>query len=151
MLVQGSRKHQGWHSVAPVGTGKQGELLFISDSLSRRQFLVDSNSQLSLLPPVSTVMSADGCGPLLSAAKSSSIGTVSRDGTRLVTICFHGCSFKWDCGSIGSIKVLFIGADFLCTRSLLVNVANHHLINATFPFKTGGPRPSTNTNSFSIG
>lgn len=54
----------------------------------------------------------------------------------------YGRFFLVDSGSQkGLIPVPIIGADFLCANDLLVDVANHHLIDAmsfaTFPCQTG--------------
>ncbi|CAF96161.1 unnamed protein product [Tetraodon nigroviridis] len=134
-------KRQGQHSVAAVGAGEQEELLFVKDSLSGRRFLVDSGSQKSLLPPGGTNLSSLGTGPQLTAANGSSIKSF---GTRSVTVCFSGRSFTWDF-VLASITVPIIGADFLCSNGLLVDVANRRLIDAvsfaTFPCLTGGPGP----------
>lgn len=129
-----------------MGAGGRGELLFIRDSTSGKRFLVDSGSQLSLLPPAGTDRSAGGCGPPLSAANGSSITSF---GTRSVTVCFNGRQFEWDF-VIASITAPIIGADFLFANGLLVDVANRRLIDAvtftTFPCETGGPGPLTHTN-----
>ncbi|XP_061568530.1 LOW QUALITY PROTEIN: uncharacterized protein K02A2.6-like [Cololabis saira] len=125
-------------SVAAIG-GQ--ELLFIADSASGKRFLVDSGSQLSLLPPTATDQSTGGNGPPLSAANGSSITTF---GTRSVTVCFNGRRFESDF-VIASVAVPIIGADFLCANGLLVDVANRRLIDAvtfmTFPCETEGSGP----------
>nr|XP_057908117.1 uncharacterized protein LOC131104680 [Doryrhamphus excisus] len=151
LRFRGSGKRRRRRPVAAVGAGERSELLFVNDSLSGRRFLVDSGSQVSLLPPGRTDKSARGGGPLLSAANGSSIDTF---GTRSVTVCFHGREFEWDF-VIASITVPIIGADFLCANGLLVDVANRRLIDAvsfaTFPCKTGGLGPLTQANFLTSG
>ncbi|XP_061896831.1 uncharacterized protein LOC133645915 [Entelurus aequoreus] len=93
MLLHGPGKLQRQRSVAAVGAGEASELLFIADSSSRRRFLVDSGSQVSLLPATDADRATGGCGLLLNAANGSSIDTF---GSRLVTVCFHGRKFQWD-------------------------------------------------------
>lgn len=56
MHVGGDGKCQSQHSVAAVGAGEQGELLFVKDYLSGRWFLVGSGSQRSHLPPADFVI-----------------------------------------------------------------------------------------------
>ncbi|XP_061887077.1 uncharacterized protein LOC133638459 isoform X5 [Entelurus aequoreus] len=146
MLLHGPGKLQRQRSVAAVGAGEAGELLFIADSSSRRRFLVDSGSQVSLLPATDVDRATGGCGPLLNVANGSSIDTF---GSRLVTVCFHGRKFQWDF-IIAAITVPIIGADFLCANGLLVDVANRRLIDAvsfsTFTCKAGGLGPLTHAN-----
>ncbi|XP_061902030.1 uncharacterized protein LOC133649214, partial [Entelurus aequoreus] len=146
MLLHGPGKLQCQRSVAAVGAGEASELLFIADSSSRRRFLVDSGSQVSLLPATDADRATGGCGPLLNAANGSSIDTF---GSRLVTVCFHGRKFQWDF-IIAAITVPIIGADFLCANGLLVDVANRRLIDAvsfsTFTCKAGGLGPLTHAN-----
>ncbi|XP_061913889.1 uncharacterized protein K02A2.6-like [Entelurus aequoreus] len=93
MLLHGPGKLQRQRLVAAVGAGEASELLFIADSSSRRRFLVDSGSQVSLLPATDADRATGGCGPLLNAANGSSIDTF---GSRLVTVGFHGRKFQWD-------------------------------------------------------
>ncbi|XP_061566754.1 uncharacterized protein LOC133420887 [Cololabis saira] len=135
-------------SVAAIG-GQ--ELLFIADSASGKRFLVDSGSQLSLLPPTATDRSTGGNGPPLSAANGSSITTF---GTRSVTVCFNGRRFESDF-VIASVAVPIIGADFLCANGLLVDVANRRLIDAvtfmTFPCETGGSGPLAHASFLAAG
>lgn len=71
-------------------------------------------------------MSDQAGSPQLRGANGSSIATF---GTRLVSVCFHGCYFEWDF-VITSITVPIIGADLLCANCQLVDDANHCLINA---------------------
>ncbi|XP_061915612.1 uncharacterized protein LOC133657845 [Entelurus aequoreus] len=92
MLLHGPGKLQRQRSVAAVGAGEASELLFIADSSSRRRLMVDSGSQVSLLPATDADRATGGCGPLLNAANGSSIDTF---GSRLVTVCFHGRKFQW--------------------------------------------------------
>ena len=129
-----------------MGAGEQEELLFVHDSISGNQFLVDSGSQKSLLPPAATDLSACGSGPRLTAANGSAIETF---GTKSVTVCFNGRKFLCDF-VVASITVPIIGADFLCTNGLLVDVANRRLIDAvsfaSFPCQTRGPGPLTHAN-----
>ena len=129
-----------------MGAGDQEELLFVHDSISGNQFLVDSGSQKSLLPPAATDLSARGSGPRLTAANGSAIETF---GTKSVTVCFNGRKFLCDF-VVASITVPIIGADFLCTNGLLVDVTNRRLIDAvsfaSFPCQSGGPGPLTHAN-----
>lgn len=52
----------GWCSVAAVDAGECGELLHITDSLSECWFLVDTESQKSLVHPVGPDLSKQGSG-----------------------------------------------------------------------------------------
>lgn len=123
----------------------------MKDSLSGRRFLVDSGSQKSLIPPTKADLPARGSGPGLSAANGSSIETF---GTRSMTVCFSGRSFDCDF-VIASTTVPIIGADFLCAKGLLVDIANRRLIDAvsfaTFPCHAGGPGPLTHANFLASG
>lgn len=148
VCVWGYGKCQSQCSDTALGTGEQVELFFVKDALSGRQYLVDSGFQKSLLLPADSDLSFIGGGPQLIVANRSSNGTF---GSMSVTVCFYGHTFNWEF-EIASIAVPITGAESLCANGLLVDFANHHLIDAvsfaTFLCHTGGFGPLMHASFF---
>ena len=127
------------------------KLLFVTDGLSGRRWLVDSGAQRSILPASAVDALEDGHGPPLSAANGTHIRTF---GTRSVTVSFCGRRFTWDF-VIAAVAVPILGADFLCANRLLVDVSNGRLIDcvsfSTYPCTLGGPEPVALANMLAVG
>lgn len=87
-----------------------------------------------MVPLFSTLTSAQVCvllaspvdkrlgevGPPLEAANQGKIRTY---GKRLIPLCFNGQSFTWEF-VLADVSRPLLGADFLCTNGLLVDVKN---------------------------
>lgn len=123
-----------------MGAGRDCKLLFIADSLSGRQLLVDSGAQRSILPAQAMDTMANGHGPRMDAANGTPIRTY---GTRRVEVCFGERRFSWDF-VMATVSTPILGADFLCAFNLLVDVKNCRLIDAlsfaSYPCTLGGGR-----------
>ncbi|KAI7789522.1 hypothetical protein IRJ41_008603 [Triplophysa rosa] len=121
-----------------MGAGRDCKLLFITDTLSGRRLLVDSGAQRSILPVMTVDTMAGGHGPPMDAANGTPIRTY---GTRYVEVCFGGRRFGWDF-VMAAVSTSLLGADFLCTYRLLVDVTNCRLIDALsfalYPCTLGG-------------
>ncbi|KAJ8386200.1 hypothetical protein AAFF_G00176240 [Aldrovandia affinis] len=96
------------------------------DTLTGRRFLCDTGAQVSVLP-VSLVDGQLGkVGPTFEAANGSRICTF---GKRTVPLCLSGRRFTWEF-VLADVDRPLLGADFLCTNGLLVDVRNRQLIDA---------------------
>lgn len=119
MFIPAAGKQEGRRSLAAVCVGSSDKLFFSVHEVSGRHFLVDSGAQQSVMPASATDVLCHAHGPPLDAANGTPICTF---GSRLVDLCFNGCSFSWDF-VIASVSVTILGADFLCAFQLLVDVA----------------------------
>ncbi|KAF7655615.1 hypothetical protein LDENG_00053650 [Lucifuga dentata] len=91
-------------------------LLFIQDALSGRLFLCDTGAQVSILPVTAVDMQVGQRGTALEAAKGSRIPTF---GKWRIPLCFNRWHFFWDF-VVDKMERPLLGADFLCSYSLLV-------------------------------
>ena len=71
-------------------------------------------------------MYSGGWGLALETANGSPIQTF---GKRDAVVCFGGQRFKWDF-VVAKVSTPLLGADFLCTNGLLMDVRNQRLINS---------------------
>ena len=86
-------KRPSW-SLEAVATGYiRNGLLFLSDSLSKRQFLVDTRAEVSVLPATGLDRRLNKPGPPLLAANGSSIATY---GMRKLSLNFASNTYHWD-------------------------------------------------------
>ena len=109
-----------------MGVGHSGSLPFVTDTNSGRRFLCDTGAQVSILPASDLDVQQGGRGLVLEAANGSPIQTFDK---RDAVVCFGGQRFKWDF-VVAKVSTRLLGADFLCTNGLLVDVRNQHLIKA---------------------
>ena len=116
-------KRESRPTVNNLSAGSQGSLLYVLDEATQIHFLVDTGSEVSVIPPTS----ADPKTPnnqALVAAKSTPIHSF---GTRQMKIHLGGQKYTWRF-LIADVSKPIIGGDFLRTHSLLVDVANQRLI-----------------------
>ena len=95
-------------------TGQNNSLLFLRDTISGRQFLVDTDS-CTAQP-----------GPSLLAANGSSIKTY---GSRTLSLHFASKKYQWTF-TIADVSSPSLGADFLSLNSLLVDLKGNRLVDA---------------------
>ncbi|KAJ8361868.1 hypothetical protein AAFF_G00416040 [Aldrovandia affinis] len=96
------------------------------DTLTGRRFLCDTGAQVSVLPVSPVDRQLGKVGPKLEAANRSKICTF---GKRTVPLCLNGCRFTWEF-VLADVDRPLLGADFLCTNGLLVDVRNRQLVDA---------------------
>ena len=103
-------------------------VFFLLDSLTGLRFLIDTGACRSLLPK-SKIYSgcSTGTDTHLVAANGSRILTYGYKSRRL---SFAGSTYKWDF-IVADVSIPIIGADFLASFNLLVDVANCRLVNAS--------------------
>ncbi len=113
--------------VAAVTCHNRG-LLFIYDSITKQPFLVDTGAEVSVLPATSLEKRTMSPGPhSLRAANGTSIWTY---GYRNVTLHIASNIYNWSF-LIANVSRALLGADFLCSHALLVDVRGRRLVDAT--------------------
>ena len=106
-------------------TGLNNSLLFAWDKLSRRQFLVDTGAEVSVLP-------ATGLDTRIGGSHGSSIKTY---GVHTIQLRLASRQYDWNF-TIADVARPLLGADFLHANSLLVDLKGKGLVDVetyTFP------------------
>ena len=107
-------------------------LLYASDAHSGRRFLIDTGAEISVFPPGLTQLRGPATGPSLVTANGSTICTF---GQKRITFTLGKRLFTWTF-TIADVPRPLIGADFLRHHALLVDLANHRLIDMCNMFST---------------
>ena len=123
MHLAGKRRGQ---SLVAAATGHNKGLLFLCDSISKQQFLVDTGAEVSVLPATGLDTRTRQPGPPLTAANGSSIRTY---GTRSLSLHFASNEYQWNF-IIADVTRPLLGADFLRSNSLLVDLKGKRLVDA---------------------
>ena len=136
--------------------GQNNGLLFVCDAVSKRQFLVDTGAEVSVIPATWLDTRTRQSGPPLLAANGSSIRTY---GTHTLSLHFASNTYQWDF-VIADVSCPLLGADFLRSNSLLVDLKGKRLVDAATyhsaplqPSKFSAPRLdtiSTSTNPYAL-
>ena len=135
MYLAGKRQGQ---SLVAVAAGHKNGLRFLCDSISKRQFLVDTGAEVSILPATGLDTRTRQQGPPLLAANGSSIRTY---GTRRLSLHFASNTYYWNF-IIADVTRPLLGADFLRSNSLLVDLEGKRLVDAA-TFHSAPLRPTT--------
>ena len=122
MYLVGKRHSQ---LLVAVAAG-HNNVLFFCDSISKRQFLVDTGAEVSVLPATGLDTRTQPPGPPLTAANGSSIRTY---GTRRLSLHFASNEYQWNF-VIADVTRPLLGADFLRSNSLLVDLKGKRLVDA---------------------
>ena len=107
-----------------VAAGHNKGLLYLCDFSTKRQFLVDTGAEVSVLPATGLETRTRHSGPPLMAANGSSIRTY---GTRTLPLHFASNKYKWKF-VIADVTRPLLGADFLRSNSLLVDLKGKRLV-----------------------
>ena len=118
-------KRQGQLLVA-AATGLRGGLLFVCDALTKRQFLVDTGAEISVVPATGLDTRTKQPGPMLLAANGSSIRTYGR---RKLTLHIASKTYIWNF-TVADVSQPLLGADFLRCNALLVDLKGQRLVDA---------------------
>ena len=103
------------------------QLLYVKDRNSGRTFLIDTGARVSVFPATGADTRSGNSGPKLEAAN----GTVIRSyGTRNITLSLDGRLFNWTF-VIANVTQPLLGADFLCSFNLMVDIKGQRLIDTT--------------------
>ncbi|KFD67383.1 hypothetical protein M514_20419, partial [Trichuris suis] len=129
LLLSGKLTRRTLQAVESPASPYNRQLFFIQDKLSKIKFLVDTGSQVSVLPMQSRLLyqRRQPDPTALLAANGTRVPTFS---TCKLTVDFGmGCLFKWSF-LIASVRYPILGADFFRHFNLLVDVKRKQLINA---------------------
>ena len=124
MQLSGKRDSRSSLTVAMTGANKA--LFYVWDRQSKRKFLRDTGAEVSVLPATRFDRQKGQSAQMLLAANGSKITTF---GSRAVTIDLPQDKFKWTF-VIANVAQPLLGADFLRTHFLLVDIKHQHLVNA---------------------
>ena len=111
--------------LAALATGHSNSLLFFSDPVSKRQFLVDTGAEVSVLPATGLDTRTRQLGPSLLAANGTSIRTF---GTRNLPLHIVSNTYKWSF-IIAEVTRPLLGADFLRANTLLVDIKGKRFVD----------------------
>ena len=106
----------------PVADNRSS-LLYLTDKLSNRRFLVDTGAAVSVFPHSSTEPSS---GLPLTAANGNKI---SSWGTRTIPLRFGKRSFEWTF-LLAAVDRPILGADWLAHNSLLVDLSAGQVLSS---------------------
>ncbi len=123
-----SGKDRGNQSLVATATGRHpGPLLFLQDSISKTHFLVDTGAEVSVFPVSGLTTRTREQGPPLIAANGSTIPTF---GYQELPLKFATNTYRWKF-ILGSVSRPLLGADFLRSNGLLVDLQGNRLVDAT--------------------
>ena len=94
--------------------GHKSGLLFLCDTITKQQFLVDTRAEVSVLPSTGLDRHMQKTGLQLLAVNSSSIRSY---GTRTLSLQYASNTYQWSF-IIAAVSCPLLGADFLCSNSL---------------------------------
>ncbi len=122
---QGLGKRRYRLSVSATAGTVNKNLLYVIDKISARRFLVDTGSQVSVMPATSLDSRTRQPGTMLTAANGTPIKTY---GTRIVPLKLGEQNFEWQF-VIAAIKQPILGADFLREKNVLVDLSSRRLVD----------------------
>ena len=99
---------------------------FVTDRVSGRRFLVDTGAEVSVIPATGLDTRIEQPGHTLTAANGSRINTC---GTRTVSLHIASRKYKWNF-VVADVSRPLLGADFLRSESLLVDLKGKRLVDA---------------------
>ena len=122
-------KHPAAPKIAAVTRcrDKQARLLYVKDDSSRRCFLVDTGALVSVFPASGLDIHSHHARPLLEAANGSTIHTY---GEKQITLPINGWKYVWKF-LVADVTQPLLGADFLCSNTLMVDVKGQRLVDPT--------------------
>jgi hypothetical protein len=106
-----------------LSAGISSALLHVFDSKTRKYFLVDTRSELSILPPGLAKATRPSNQPLVAANGSP----IKSFGTRQIELQLGLQNYSWRF-IVAEVTQPILGGDFLRSHSLLVDLANERLI-----------------------
>ncbi len=111
---------------AHVIGGSSSRLLYVTDQCSKRQFLIDTGAEVSVLPATRQDRIGQPKGISLKAANNSTISTYGRRELTL-DIGLHR-KFRWSF-SVAEVSQPILGADFLRHVRVLLDLATSCLVD----------------------
>ncbi|BHF60219.1 hypothetical protein SprV_0100318200 [Sparganum proliferum] len=120
------------------GSPSSGRTFYICDNVTRRRFLVDTEAQISVVPPTPVDRRCPSPGLHLQVANCSPISTF---GSRSLTLNIGlRRSFSW-IFVIADVPHAILGSDFLAEFDLLVDCRRSCLLDRTTGLSVRGPTP----------
>ena len=119
----GAGKRPNRSTVNNLSAGANISLLHVFDSNSRKYFLVDTGSSLSILPPSFEKATRPNNQPLIAANGTP----IKSFGTRHIELQLGLQKYTWRF-IVAEVTQCILGGDFLRSHSLLVDLANERLI-----------------------
>ena len=101
-----------------VATVAPGQLLYVTDAVSLKRFLVDTGSSYSIYPFKPSACVSKPTGPMLELPNKQVVPTY---GEKVMSVCFSGRTFVWSF-VLADISFPIIGADFLKYFRLIVDL-----------------------------
>jgi transposase InsO family protein len=127
LLMVGKRASQPLAAVSGIGT-HNNRLLYLTDTLSRLRFLIDTGAEVSVFPASAADRQQRASPVVLTAANNTAIRTF---GNRSITLHLgFPQPFKWSF-ILADVHKPIIGADFLRHFSLLVDLRHQRILDAT--------------------
>ncbi len=111
-------KRTGRLPVVASAVGRNSSLLFLCDTVSKWQFLVDTGAEVSVFPATGLERRTGSVGVPLLAANGSAIRTY---GTRTLPLHFASKLYHWEF-VVADVSRPLLGADFLRSNSLLIDL-----------------------------
>ena len=121
--------HPAAPRIATVTTckDKRARLLYVKDDISGRRFLVDTGALVSVFPASGLDTHSHRPSALLEAANGSTIHTY---GDKVMTLSINGRKYVWKF-TVADVTQPLLGADFLCSNTLMVDVKGQRLVDPT--------------------
>ena len=135
-LLSGGKHPGQWLVLTGITTGlnDHSHLFYIVDACHNLPFLIDTGTEVSIIPSTSADMN-NHCPLTLQAVNISSISTFC---TRSLTLNLGlRRTFHW-VFVIAEVKTPILGADFLCYYGLLVDMGHNHLIDTVTNLRVQG-------------
>ena len=114
-------------SLVASAAGQLNSLLFLVDGYSAKRFLVDTGAAGSVFPASHQDIDSGSRTLSLVAANGSKIATY---GTRKMKLRLENQDYTWPF-ILAEVKTPLLGADFLQTHGLLVDLQSQRLVNTT--------------------
>ena len=115
-------------ATATMLTNVKSRLFFVTDKFTRKQFLVDTGAEVSVIPPG---MTGPPLQPTSIASEAANHSKIKTYGKRSFNLNLGICrKLAWDF-VVADVKFPIIGADFLRYYGLLVDVRHNTLLDAT--------------------
>ena len=113
--------------IGSVTASHDGRALYVRDSASGRRFLVDTGARISVFPASGQDIRSGCSDILLEAANGSTIHTYGR---KTVDLSINRRNFRWEF-VIADVTQALLGADFLCSKGLMVDIQGQRLVDTT--------------------
>ena len=139
MCLEGGKRQR---ELAVAAVSGSRSCLAVTDSVSKREFLVDTGAEVSIIPATTSDKALNTSPHDYRTLRAANGTRIPSYGSMELTVCIEGTRFRHRF-IIADVKQALMGADFLLNNNLLVDLPGHRLLRAKTltPF-TGAIRPS---------